>query len=168
MDQYFFREARRQDLPAIERIFDDAVARMLAEGKKQWTEKYPKGVHALADMDLHQGYVLELDGRVVAYGAVVFTGEPAYDCLRGEWLSDGPYVVVHRLAVSIEAQRQGLARRFFAAVERLAAERGVFSFRIDTNFDNNRMLHLLDTLGFEYCGDVTYESGDRMAFEKRL
>lgn len=168
MDQYFFREARPEDLPAIERIFDDAVARMLAEGKKQWTEKYPKGIHALADMNLHQGYVMELNGRVVAYGAVIFTGEPAYDHLRGSWLGEGPYVVVHRLAVSLSAQRRGIARRFFAAVERTAADRGVFSVRVDTNFDNNRMLQLFDRLGFEYCGDVTYESGHRMAFEKRL
>lgn len=168
MEQYIFREARLHDVPAIGRIFDDAVARMLAEGKKQWNENYPTELHALADIDRHDGYVLELNGRVVAYGAVIFSGEPAYDELRGQWLSDGPYVVVHRMAVALDAQRHGIARRFFTAVEHLASEKGIGSFRVDTNFDNERMLHLLESLGFEYCGKISYEGGDRMAFEKLI
>ncbi len=168
MERYVFREAELRDVQTIGRIFDDAVARMLSEGKKQWSETYPREVHALADMNRHNAYVLELDGRVVAYGAVIFNGEPAYDNLAGEWLSDGRYVVVHRMAVARDAQRQGIARRFFAAVCNLANAKGVAAFRIDTNFDNERMLGLLDNLGFEYCGEVVYESGHRMAFEKLL
>lgn len=168
MERYIFREARLTDVPEIGRIFDDAVARMLSEGKRQWDEKYPTEIHALADMNSHNGYVLELDGRVVAYGAVIFTGEPAYDDLDGEWLTDEPYVVVHRMAVAQYAQRQGIARRFLEAVERFAVGRGIGSFRVDTNFDNDRMLRLLETFGFEYCGKINYESGERMAFEKSI
>lgn len=167
-EHYIFREARIQDVPEIGRIFDDAVDRMLAEGKKQWTENYPTEIHALADMNRHHGYVLELNGKVMAYGAVIFTGEPAYAELRGEWMSDAPYVVVHRLAVAMDAQRRGIARRFFAAVENLAISKGIGSFRVDTNFDNERMLRLLESLDFDYCGNVTYESGDRLAFEKLI
>ena len=38
--------------------------------------------------------------RVIAYAAVVYDGEPAYDAIEGRWLTAGPYVVVHRLAVA--------------------------------------------------------------------
>lgn len=168
LEQYIFREARLQDLSAIGRIFDDAVAKMLSEGKTQWDENYPTEAHALADIRSHNGYVMEYNGMVVAYGAVVFSGEPAFDRLRGEWLSDGPYVVVHRMAVAMSARRQGIGRRFIAAVEKLALSKGVTSFRIDTNHDNDRMLALLETAGFEYCGGITYPTGDRLAFEKLL
>lgn len=168
MDRYVFREARPHDVSVIGRIFNDAVARMLSEGKRQWNENYPTPMHALADINSHNGYVLENNGTVVAYGAVIFTGEAAYDNLNGEWLTDEPYVVVHRMAVALHAQCQGIARRFLKAVERLAAEKGIGSFRIDTNFDNDRMLRLLDTCGFEHCGKITYESGERIAFEKRI
>ncbi len=168
MERFTLREARVEDVPTIEQIMDDAVARMLAEGKKQWDENYPTVVHILDDVNRNCGYVMEFNGRVVAYGAVIFTGEPAYDDLRGEWLSDKPYVVVHRMAVALHAQRQGIARRFFTAVENLAASKGVASFRVDTNYDNDRMLRLLEDCGFEYCGKITYEKGDRMAFEKLI
>lgn len=168
MKHYLFREARLSDVVAIGRIFQDAVARMISEGKKQWNEIYPTEEHAIADIRHHNGYVLECDGEVEAYGAVIFTGEPAYEKLRGEWLADTPYVVVHRLAVSSKAQGRGLACRFFSAVEHLAVSKGIGSFRVDTNFDNERMLCLLDKCGFEYCGDITYECGDRRAFEKLI
>lgn len=168
MDRYYFREARLSDLPVIGGIFRDAVARMLAEGKQQWDENYPTEYDVLADLAGHTGYVMELNGRVVAYGAVSFDGETAYDGLQGEWSSDGPYVVVHRLAVARDAQCSGIARRFFDAAERLAAEQGIGSFRVDTNFDNDRMLRLLNNLGFVYCGEITYPQGTRMAFEKLI
>lgn len=43
--------------------------------------------------------------RVIAYAAVVYDGEPAYDAIEGRWLTAGPYVVVHRLAVADEAKK---------------------------------------------------------------
>lgn len=163
-----FRLATLEDLPQIMPIMEAAVARMLREGKQQWDETYPALPHIMDDVMAGQGYVLEECGKVMAYGAVVYTGEPAYDDLEGEWLSDGQYVVVHRIAVAQECQGSGVATIFFEAVERQAADRGIGSFRIDTNFDNFPMLHLMEKCGFEYCGEVRYGRGSRRAFEKLI
>lgn len=168
MERYIFRRAVATDLPAIEKILKDAVARMLAEGKQQWNESYPTAVYVLADMARDVAFVLEFQGEVVAYGAVVFDGEPAYDDLDGEWLSDQKYVVVHRVAVSQKAQGNGVGARFMKSVEYYAAEKGIGSFRIDTNFDNFAMLRLIEKCGFAYCGEVSYERGKRKAFEKLI
>lgn len=163
-----FRKATLNDLDTISDILRRAVQKMLSEGKKQWTEKYPTRVHALADIERGVGHVLELDGKVVAYGAVVFDGESAYLGLEGEWLSNMPYVVVHRIAVDSKIMGKGLGAGFLTEVEKYALSKNIRSFRIDTNYDNFAMLHLLPKLGFTYCGEVTYESGKRKAFEKLL
>lgn len=163
-----FRLATLEDLPQIMPMFEDAVARMLREGKQQWDETYPCLPHILDDIMAGKGYVMTDGMDVVAYGAVVFSGEPAYDELEGEWLTDGDYVVIHRIVVAQKSQGSGVATLFFEAVERLAAEKGIGSFRIDTNFDNFPMLHLMDKCGFEYCGEVSYERGRRKAFEKLI
>ena len=89
--------------------------------------------------------------RVIAYAAVVYDGEPAYDAIEGRWLTAGPYVVVHRLAVADEAKR-----------------RGTRGFRIDTAHDNRYMQRLLRTLEFTLCGRIRYRSGERLAYEKPL
>lgn len=163
-----FRQAKISDLPAIMRIIEAAVSRMLSEGKCQWNENYPRDEHILADIGNGVGHVLEERGEVIAYGAVVFTGEPAYDCLEGDWLTNGRYVVVHRMAVDMQSQSRGVGRRFLNSVEHVAAQQGIGSFRIDTNFDNDRMLALLARCGFEFTGLVRYPTGERRAFEKLI
>lgn len=163
-----FRKAGLADVPAISAILKQAVARMLAEGKCQWNENYPNATHVCTDIENGVGHVLESEGQVVGYGAVVFTGEPAYDHLKGRWLTDGRYVVVHRLAVNREAKEKGLGRAFMQTVEDYAKTKKVPSFRVDTNFDNDAMLTLLHRLGFTHCGEIRYESGPRLAFEKKL
>ena len=163
-----FRKAGIRDLTPVMAILDAARQRMFAEGKCQWTESYPREVHVVADIAAGHGYVLVEDGRVVAYGAVIVNGEPAYEDLEGEWLTDGDYVVVHRLAVAADAQGRGVGRRFMAAVEEMAAAEGVGSFRVDTNFDNERMLALLDRCGFTFTGLIQYPQGERRAFEKLI
>ena len=107
-------------------------------------------------------------GNVVAYGAVVFDGEPAYEAIEGAWLTDGDYVVLHRMAVADGEKGRGVATEFMRRVEAMACGRGTGSMRVDTNFDNRYMLRMLGRLGFVYCGKVRYRSGERLAFEKTL
>lgn len=163
-----FRPAELTDLEEIMTIIADAVGRMLREGKQQWDETYPTSRHIATDIRNGDAYVIESEGSVVAYGAVVFTGEEAYESLQVEWLSDCPYVVVHRMAVAQTLQGRGLARIFLESTESLARSKGIGSFRIDTNFDNFPMLHLLDKCGFTYCGEIRYSGSARRAYEKLL
>ena len=110
----------------------------------------------------------QAQGNVVANGAVVFDGEPAYEAIEGAWLTDGDYVVLHRMAVADGEKGRGVATEFMRRVEAMACGRGTGSMRVDTNFDNRYMLRMLGRLGFVYCGKVRYRSGERLAFEKTL
>ncbi len=168
-DEYIFRQAQVSDIEAITLIMRQAVAQMLREGKQQWNEHYPTATHIGADINKGCGYVLaNAEGDIVCYGAAVYSGEPAYDTLEGEWLSDLPYVVVHRIAVADGHKRRGLSTVFFRHVERQALARGVHSFRIDTNYDNIYMQKVLTKCGFALCGTVRYPQGERLAYEKLL
>lgn len=161
-----FRKAQIADVEAISNILQMAVCRMLSEGKQQWDLNYPNMAHVLADIEKGIGYVIENQDAIIAYGAVVFDGEPAYEKIEGSWLSDYQYVVVHRMAVNQHNECRGVGFMFLKSVEALAQSKGIKSFRIDTNFDNDRMLHLAEKYGFTYCGEIFYEKGMRKAFEK--
>lgn len=167
-ESLIFRNARMSDVPAIMTVIKAAVAQMIAEGKQQWDESYPGKSHISCDVAGGTGYVLEHEGIVIGYAAVVFTGEPAYDSIDGKWLTNERYVVVHRLAVSQNTRNQGYGRAFMTAIENYAHALGFKSFKVDTNFDNERMLSLLDRLGFSYCGEIRYDRGVRKAFEKLI
>lgn len=163
-----FRIATIQDLHAISSIMQDAVDRMLSEGKKQWNRSYPTSDHIAADIKSGVGYVMTDSNNIAAYGAVLLSREPAYENIRGHWLSDNRYAVIHRLAVSQKAQGKGVATEFLRNVELYASEKGIGSIRADTNFDNLSMLHLFEKCGFIYCGEISYPNGQRLAFEKLI
>ena len=160
------RPAAESDIDRCWEMLQQGKAQMFREGKKQWTEAYPSRQSVENDLARGVALVLELDGAVVAYGAVIFDGEPAYAQIEDRWLSHGSYVVIHRLAVADEVKRQGVATEFFRQVMHLASTRGVHSIKVDTNYDNFYMQHLLARLDFTYCGDVSYPQGARMAYEK--
>ena len=172
-DTLIFRPAAGNDLPRILQIIAGAQRRMREAGSRQWQNGYPAKEHIAADIRQGYGYVLQRPHAteresVIAYGAVVFDGEPAYAEIEGEWLGRDPYVVLHRLAVAEGEEGHGVGREFLLRTGQLALSRKIRSFRIDTNFDNERMLRLLNGEGFLCCGKIRYDSGERLAFEKRL
>ncbi len=162
------RKATPEDADRIWQIIQQAQERMRLRGSEQWQDGYPNPPVIERDIEHGYGYVLCNDTGVIAYGSVIFDGEPAYDELDGQWLTDQPFVVVHRLAVADEMLQQGIATLFMQRVEELSRERGVYSFRVDTNFDNLSMQRVLAKLGFVYCGEVVYRQGYRRAYEKIL
>ena len=172
-NELIFRQAQSCETDRIMQIIRQAQARMHAAGSRQWQDGYPAPGHISADIGRNRGYVLCKPGvegplSVIAYGAVVFDGEPAYGAIDGAWLTGGDYVVLHRLAVADGEKGRGVAAEFMRRTEALARGRGVGSFRVDTNFDNRYMLRMLERLRFAYCGKIIYESGERLAFEKPL
>lgn len=163
-----FRKACLQDADAVCGIIAAAKLRMRSSGRTQWQGDYPSAANITDDIASGYGYVLEEEGSVVAYCAVVFDGEPAYSHLEGEWLSENAYVVVHRMAVAEHKLGKGFSRLMFSNIESLALSRGLHSFKVDTNHDNLQMRHILPSLGFTVCGTIRYADGPRIAYEKLL
>ena len=163
-----FRKATADECPRIMELIEAGRRQIAATGSDQWQDGYPNRETILHDIERGWGYVLADDDLVVAYGAVVFDGEPSYDQLEGEWVTTSSYVVLHRLAVAEERKHQGVAREFFLRVGHLARNMGYGSFRVDTHQKNAYMRRLIEHAGFAYCGRCRYGAGERLAFEKPL
>ncbi|MBQ5898686.1 MAG: GNAT family N-acetyltransferase [Alistipes sp.] len=162
-----FRKATEQDITAIEQIIRAASARLGAAGIDQWQRGYPNRSSIEKDVTEGVGMVLCEGDTILVYGAVIFSGEPAYnDLTGGEWLTQGEYACVHRLCTNEIFVGMGFSKHFMLAAEAMASER-VKSIRIDTHPDNKIMQGLICRLGYSYCGDVVIESR-RLAYEKLL
>ena len=166
--QLHFRKATSVDCEAIWEILKQAIERRKLEGSSQWQDGYPNPASIQKDLDNDWGYVITAADAIVGYGALIFNNEPAYAAIKGGWLSDKDFLVLHRIAVSEKALRQGVAIRIFKEAEKLAKANNVFSIKVDTNYDNTAMLHLLQKLEYIYCGEVMMRDNPRMAFEKLL
>lgn len=168
-DELIFRPARPGEEERILEIIRQAQAQMRAAGSDQWQDGYPAREDIEADIARGAGHVLcRTNGKVIAYGALFFDGEPTYGEIRGAWITSGDYVVLHRLAVADGEKCRGAATEFLRRTASLARRRGTPAFRVDTNFDNRPMLHLMEKEQFVYCGKIRCRNGERMAFEKVL
>ena len=166
------RQATEKDFDQVWRILRQAASWMMANGRDQWDDKYPTAEAVHGDIKRGEGWVIERDSHVVAYCAIALGGEPSYDQLDGQWLTAGPYTVVHRAAIDLNYRGQHLAHTFFEQAEQMSRDRGWPSVRVDTNHDNCEMLALIASRGYKLTGKCYYFHGgrhvERLAFEKPL
>ncbi|MDR2206652.1 MAG: GNAT family N-acetyltransferase [Flavobacteriaceae bacterium] len=161
-----FRKAIPEDIPEIWEILRQAIRRRKKDGSKQWQDGYPNLETVETDIKNGVGYVLADSEKIIGYSAVIFNDEPAYENINGKWLSDGDFVVVHRVAISDEHSGKGLAQKMFDFIEKIALGNNIHSIKADTNFDNIPMLKTLEKSGYQYCGEVFLRGNPRKAFEK--
>lgn len=166
-------QARPEHLGAMTAITDQAKTNMAAMGIDQWQAGYPDRATWEADVAEGAAYVGVEDGRVVAVFRYSDVPEASYDTLEEEWLTAGPYAVIHRCAVDPAERGRGLIGELFQFACDKAAAEGMASMRIDTHADNAPMGRAVEKFGFTFCGPITLADGaeagnPRIAFEKVL
>ncbi len=162
------RLANFSEITAIWEILQQAIEQRKLDGSEQWQNGYPNQQTVFDDITNGYGYVITDNDIIIAYAAIIFGVEPAYNEIKGQWLTNGDYVVVHRVATSNAVKGKGVATKLFKLLEDLSAEHNVFSIKVDTNFDNVPMLKILEKLGYTYCGEIFFGGAPRKAFEKVL
>lgn len=162
------RPAVTADIDAALSIIRQGQAHLKAQGIDQWQNGYPDRLRLEQDVEEHIGFIITDGTETLGYLCIVLTGEPAYDIIQGDWISAGPYAVIHRIAFSDAARGQGLSTCVFALADEYCREKNIPALRIDTHADNHKMQHVLAKNGFRFCGIVEYTSGLRRAYEKLL
>lgn len=165
---YTFKQAKISDLNAIWKILQQAIIRRKEEGSSQWQDGYPNPDVIEKDIERGAGFVLMDQDVIVGYVAILVNDEPAYENIEGQWLTDGDFVVLHRVALSQDYVGKGLARRIMGFVEDYAVKNAINSVKADTNFDNIAMMKTFEKLGYLYCGEVYFRGSPRRAYEKIL
>ncbi len=166
--KYFLRKAIHEDIPVIWGILQHAIILRKNDGSNQWQDGYPNIAIVEKDIDNEVGLVLVENQTIVAYSAVFINDEPNYVNIQGQWISNSDFVVVHRVAVAKSHLGKGMAKRILLLIEQMAIDKGIFSIRADTNYDNGSMLHIFESLGYVYCGEVAIRDNPRKAYEKIL
>jgi RimJ/RimL family protein N-acetyltransferase len=163
-----FRNASFDDLPTIMEIIRQAKIYMNENNLDQWKDGYPDEQIIGNDIKKYCSYVLVHNGTLVGTAAVFFDEEKTYrQIFGGSWLTHGDYAVVHRVAVSSAFRNTGAATVMMKHIEQLSLGKGVHSVKIDTHEDNLPMRKFLAKCGFQYCGIIYLENGDkRLAYEK--
>lgn len=164
--KYQLRPAQLSEQSDIWLILKDAIERRKVDGSSQWQDGYPNPQTVADDIEKGIGYVLVDGDFIVGYAAILKNDEPAYDVIEGSWLTNGDFLVVHRVAISSKEVGKGLAQKLFLEIEEFAKKWQIPSIKVDTNYDNVAMLRILEKLHYTYCGEVYFRGSARKAFEK--
>jgi hypothetical protein len=105
------RKATRSDASTIWTILQQAIEQRRQAGSRQWQDGYPNERTVQDDIAKGYGYVLIAADTVVAYAAIMFDQEPAYESIEGRWLTTGDYAAVHRVATADSVKGKGVATR---------------------------------------------------------
>ncbi len=164
------RPCRAEDIPPAMAIIRLVQEHFRRQGVDQWQDGYPDLKDLQKDLDTACAFAIEADGRLAGYFALCFCDDPYYQNIYdGAWLTAGPYAVLHRLAVTPDMRRRGLAENVLSYAQQNARARGAVSLRADTHEHNLPTLALLSKTGFTRCGTIfVRKHGKRAAFEKLL
>ncbi len=165
---FHIKPAQAKDIKRIWEILQQAIQRRKLDGSNQWQDGYPNPKVIQSDIDKRAGYIIQQDEVIIGYFTVLINDEPEYKNIEGKWLSNGDFIVVHRVAIADEFIGKGFARKIFEHLEELANNYNINSIKADTNFDNLPMLKLFESMGYTYCGEVHFRGTPRKAFEKLI
>ncbi|MDZ4329643.1 MAG: GNAT family N-acetyltransferase, partial [Flavobacterium sp.] len=133
---YHFKKAELSEIAPIWEILQQAIQRRKEDGSNQWQDGYPNPEVIQKDIEKGEAFVLVDGETIISYSAVLINDEPAYEKIEGNWLTNGDFVVLHRVAISEKYLGKGLAKLILKYIEEFAVSNNIYSIKADTNFDN--------------------------------
>jgi ribosomal protein S18 acetylase RimI-like enzyme len=147
----------------------DCRKAMEEEGVFQWTDQYP--TLKIISNDIQKGnlYRLTKNGKIAGVININELQDPEYKQVKWE-NSDVKIMVIHRLAVHPEFQKQGLAKRLMDFAENYAIENNYTSIRLDAFSNNPRALRFYENRDYQRRGEVFFPGRELpfYCFEKIL
>jgi RimJ/RimL family protein N-acetyltransferase len=164
------RLSNSADVLRILSIINDAKQYLASQEIEQWQNGYPNRTQIENDISNNESYVV-VNGKnkVVATAMFTIRPEPTYKNIDGNWLvnENEKYGVIHRMAIKKAFRKLGLATFMFQEFHLQLFDNSIHSLKIDTHEKNLGMQTLIKKLGYQYCGIIYTNFGDkRMAFEK--
>jgi len=163
---------KKVNVSQLEEVFQlimDCRKAMEEEGVFQWTDQYP--TLKIISNDIQKGnlYRLTKNGKIAGVININELQDPEYKQVKWE-NSDVKIMVIHRLAVHPEFQKQGLAKRLMDFAENYAIENNYTSIRLDAFSNNPRALRFYENRDYQRRGEVFFPGRELpfYCFEKIL
>jgi len=163
------RLAKPLEIDEIMELISKCVQAMQASGSDQWDERYPN--KTVIEQDIARGtlFVCE-EGQAIA-GILVLDENASEQYNEIKWKqTQGPHLIMHRLAVHPQIQGKGIATKLITFAEAYAVRNGYTSIRLDTYAKNTKALKIYPRLGYDHRGEIHFPNrvANFPVFEKVL
>ncbi|MBA1336259.1 MAG: GCN5-related N-acetyltransferase [Firmicutes bacterium] len=144
-----------KDIKNIMGLIKNCIKDMESQGIYQWDEYYPTA--EIFEEDIKSGSLYILEDKRNCLGVISINEKQSPEYKKLHWsVEDGKVLVIHRLAVNPECQKQGVGRQLMDFAEKYAAEKGYTSIRLDAYSGNPRALNLYERRGYQKVGQLSF------------
>lgn len=163
--------AEHSDLPEILDVINDAKNLLKKSGSLQWNtpDGYPQKDVFINDINERQLYILWDKEKICGIIVCIKGMDENYNVIEGRWITNGPYLTIHRIAVKKEYYHTGVSHKLINFAIEQAHQNNCKSIRVDTHPINIPMQKLLLRFKFEYCGEINLLNNQydpkRLAYE---
>lgn len=143
------------DLAALFQIYLNGKNELERNGIYQWTDNYPTS--SIIESDLRKGVLYLLKKGQEIIGAINISEEQEVEYQSINWKFDAAKVlVIHRLVIDPQYQRQGYARRLMDFAEDFALANDYSSIRLDAYSQNHKVIEFYKKRNYFVRGDVYF------------
>lgn len=142
-------------LDEVFQLIMDCRKAMESEGVFQWTDQYPTLKIISNDISKRNLYCLIGKGKIAGVININELQDPEYKLVKWE-NSYVKIMVIHRLAVHPEFQKQGFAKRLMDFAEDYAIKNNYSSIRLDAFSNNPRALRFYENRDYQRRGEVFF------------
>ena len=162
-----YRAANNDDLDEIFQLVENAIKQMEHDKIYQWDSIYPTKEDFHNDIQKNELYVGIINEKIVVVYALSKECDEQYK--NGEWQYIGDkYNVIHRLCVSPDFQKKGIAQTTLLYIEGELMVLGMKAIRLDVFCENPYALKLYSNNGYSKVGNAHWRKGKFFLMEKLL
>ena len=154
-DQPSIEVGQLPDLEEVFQIYLNAKLELERNGIYQWVKSYP--TKTIIENDLKNKVLFVLKSSTNIIGAINISTDQESEYQKVEWKFDDTQVlVIHRLVINPDHQRNGYAQRLMDFAENYAAANKYTSIRLDAYSQNARVLEFYQKRNYDIRGEVSF------------
>jgi len=148
-------KCRTDQSEVIYAIVERCKTALQSEGIFQWTDHYPTLQIIQNDIESGHLYQIQSGSNIAGIININTIQDEAYKTISWSY-PDETCMVIHRLAIDPQYQKQGLAQKLMTFAENYGMESGFHSIRLDAYSQNTRVLQFYEKRGYAKKGLVYF------------
>ena len=162
-----YKAASIDDLDDIFQLVENAIKQMERDNIHQWDRIYPTKENFCSDIKKNELYIGIINKKIAVVYALNKECDEQYQNGKWQYIGDD-FNVIHRLCVSPDFQRKGIAHTTLLHIESELAFLGIKSIRLDVFCENPYALKLYYNNGYHKVGNAHWRKGEFLLMEKLL
>ncbi|OBR92826.1 acetyltransferase (GNAT) family protein [Clostridium ragsdalei P11] len=162
------RKATMEDIKDIMEIIRKTIIEMRTYNNTQWDENYPQKKDFVDDIQNENLVVVERNEKLIGFLCINKIEPAEYNGLN--WSLNEDCLVLHRMSVSPNYRRCGIATELMKFTEDLALKNNIKYLKTDTYSVNAKMQALFKKCSYNFVGEIHFNGKEKpfYCYEKIL